>query len=122
MQQPPTADEVRALIAPLDATDRKVLAGLVLAFMAEPTKIRDEEWRSEAFVHLALVAHGHQDDGSPATTEDVERIRTYAQARRTDIMNAAVALFVRIAEEVRDREGGFTFADVKKIVADYLQT
>ena len=67
MQTPPTPDEVRALIAPLVELDRKVLGGLAAVMIAQSDKVRDQEWLSEQFVHLAVVAHGIEDeDGGEA--------------------------------------------------------
>ena len=39
MKQPPTPDELREIIAPLDDLDRKVLGGIVARWMAEPTTV-----------------------------------------------------------------------------------
>ncbi len=137
MQTPPTPDEVRALIAPLVELDRKVLGGLAAVMIAQSDKVRDQEWLSEQFVHLAVVAHGIEDeDGGEAgasaapasaesastesaSTEDVEKIRAYAQARMPDIMLAAAKLFVRIAEDLRGR-ASYTFDDAQGLVRDYL--
>ena len=119
MDRLPTPDETRALIAPLDDLDRKVLGGLVALWIAAPDRVRDREWTAEQFVHLATVAHGFAGDG-PATTDDVERIRTYAQRRLEALVRIAFALFVRIADDLRPRGAEATFADAQAAIARYL--
>lgn len=116
----PTPEQVRTLVAPLDAIDRKVLGGLVALMMAEPSKVRDPEWMSERFVQVSVVALGAGDDEAAATDADVERVRDYATRRMPDLMLAAASLFVRTAEDLRGRAGGFTFDDARAVVRGYL--
>ena len=120
MKQPPTPDELREIIAPLDDLDRKVLGGIVAVWMAEPTKLRDQEWTAQQFVHVATVAYGFDGEQGPASTEDVERIRGYAQARMDDVLRVGLGLFVRVASEMQAREGGFDYEDAQECVRGYL--
>jgi hypothetical protein len=126
MNGAPTPEEVREKIAPLDDLDRKVLGGMVAVWMAEPAKLRDREWTAQQFVHVATVAHGfdaEQDLGpgqGAATSEDVERVRSYAQRRMDDLLLVGLALFVRVATDMQAREGGFNYEDAQECVRGYL--
>lgn len=120
MKQAPTPEEVRAQIAPLDDLDRKVLGGMVAVWMAEPKRIRDQEWTAQQFVHVATVAHGFDGEAGPASSEDVERVRGYAQQRMDDVLRVGLGLFVRVATDMQARAGGFNFEDAQECVRGYL--
>lgn len=120
MHQVPSPDDVRQRLASLDELDRKVVGGMVALCMAEPGRIRDREWIAERFVHIATIAHGFDAEHGPATTEDVERFRLYAQARMNDVMQATLLLFVRTAEDLRTRGGPADLAVARVIVCSYL--
>lgn len=120
MQRVPSPTEVRALVAPLDEQDRKVLGGLCAWMMAEPARIRDREWLAQRFVEVAVVARC-EDDGASATTADVELVRSYAATRMPDLLVTAVALFVRTAEDLRSEGIPATMERANAIVRDYLQ-
>lgn len=115
----PPAD-VRALVAPLDEVDRKVVGGLCAWMMAEPTRVRDREWLAQRFVEVAVVARGG-DDASAATTEDVELVRSYAATRMPGLVVAATALFVRTAEDLKASGEPITMERASAIVRGYLQ-
>lgn len=122
----PSAGELRDLIAPLDDLDRKVLGGLVAVWMAEPGRIRDREWTAQHFVQIATIAHGFDAAaaaGEPvaATGEDVERIRIYAQQRMEQVVRIGFALFVRVAHDLRERPGGFTYENAQDCVRGHLE-
>ncbi len=120
MQRPPTPDEVRELVRELDDRERKIAGGMLALMIVEPTKSRDQEWMSERFVQVAVVAHGFDPQGAHATTEDVATIESYARDHMGRIVKVALALFVRTAEELRDLGEGYTFDDAQRIVAGYL--
>jgi hypothetical protein len=120
MQHVPSNAEVNDLVRALDDLDRKVVGGLVALWMVEPARVRDREWTAERFVHVATVAHGFDATDGPASTDDVERIRAYANARMPAVLHAALALFVRVADDLRARGGGFSLADAQGLVSGYL--
>ncbi len=122
MDRAPTPDEVRALVQPLDDLDRKVLGGLVALLMSHPGRVRDREWIAEQFVAVATVAHGFDDQGGPATSDDVERIRAYAADRMGRVVGVGLALFVRVAADLHARGAAFTFADAQAAVGGYLSS
>jgi len=120
MERVPTPSEVGALLRPLDDLDKKVLGGLVALWMAAPARVRDREWTAQQFVQVATVAHGFDGEHGPATNDDVERIRVYAQQRMDRVVCCGLALFVRVAADLRERGGGATFADAQAAVVGYL--
>ena len=121
MNEIPTPDEVCDLVRPLDDLDRKVLGGLVALWMSDPSKIRDKEWTSECFVHVSTVAHGFDVNTGPATSEDVEVIRKYAEQRMDTVLRVGFALFVRVAHDMQEREAGFSFENAQECVRKYLE-
>ncbi len=122
MQRIPTADEVKALVRPLDQLDRKIVGGLLALLIADPVRIRDREWLSQQFVQLAVVGHGFDRDGgdAAASSDDVELVRLYAERRMPDVLAATAAVFVRVADDLRARNGGFGLADAQAAVRGYL--
>jgi hypothetical protein len=119
MQSPPTSDEVRVLLTPLDELDRKVVGGLVALMMTKPGSVRDQEWIAEQFVNTAVIAHGFEGDAE-ASDEDVKTIQNYARARMPDLTLAAASLFVRIAEDLRQSGDAPTLEAAKIILQGYL--
>jgi hypothetical protein len=119
MQRVPTQDEVRQQIQPLDELDRKVLGGMVALLMSEPKRLRDREWVAQQFVQVAVVAHGFAGEGDDASTDDVERVRLYANLRMSVILDATLALFVRVAEDLRGSQGA-TLEMARGLVHGYL--
>jgi hypothetical protein len=120
MDHVPTPAELGELLRPLDNLDKKVLGGLVASWMAEPARVRDREWTAQTFVQVATVAHGFDGEQGPATSGDVERIRVYAQECMDRVVRVGLALFVRVAADLRERGTGFTFADAQAAVVGYL--
>ncbi len=123
MSDAPTPEEVRELIAPFDARDRKVLGGVVALLMSEPARIRDGEWLNERFLQVATFAHGFDEEGGAEVaggTDAVELVRGYAEQRRRPILNAAIALFVRTAEELQAGGSPPSMEAAQQIVSAYL--
>jgi hypothetical protein len=121
MNQLPTNDEVHAMLRPLDDLDRKVLGGIVALWMSEPSKVKDREWTAQHFVHVATVAHGFDSNDGPATSEHVETIRSYAQASMDTVIRVGFALFVRVAQDMQERDGGFSYENAQECVRVYLE-
>ena len=121
MNQLPTSAEMHAMLAPTTDLDRKVLGGLVALWMVDPSKVKDREWTAEQFVHIAAVAHGFDGDDGPATNEHVEMIRSYAEGRMETVLRVGFALFVRVAHDLQQREGGFTYENAQECVRGYLE-
>ncbi|MFN3244041.1 MAG: hypothetical protein ACE37K_21220 [Planctomycetota bacterium] len=121
MDHVPTPDEMHELVRPMNDLDRKVLGGLVALWMAEPGRVRDREWTSQQFVHVATVAHGFDGEQGPASTEDVEVIRSYAQTNMDQVLRVGLSLFVRVAHDMQEREGGFSYENAQECVRGYLE-
>lgn len=120
MQHVPSADEVRARLRALDELDRKVVGGLVALLMSAPQRVRDREWLAERFVHVATVAHGFAGEGDTASSDDVERVRLYAQLRLHDLLQVTLLLFVRVAEDLQARGGTPDHHAAQAIARGYL--
>jgi hypothetical protein len=121
MNQLPTNDEVHAMLRPLGDLDRKVIGGIVALWMSEPSKVKDREWTAQHFVHVATVAHGFGSNDGPATSEHVETIRSYAQASMDTVIRVGFALFVRVAQDMQERDGGFSYENAQECVRVYLE-
>lgn len=126
MDHVPSVDEMRELVRPLGPLDRKVLGGLLAVWMTEPGRIKDREWTSQHFVQIATIAHGFEaaDEAGEtvqATPADIERIRSYAQQRMESVLRVGFALFVRVAVDLQQQQGGFTFENAQDCVRGYLE-
>ncbi len=108
------------MVRPLEDVDRKVLGGLVALWMSDPSKMRDKEWTSTCFVHVATVAHGFDENGA-ATSDDVDVIQKYANDRMATVLRVGFALFVRVANDMQEREDGFSFENAQESVRTYLE-
>jgi hypothetical protein len=117
--RPPTADEIAALLQPLPDLDRKIVAGIAALLMADPAQVRDQEQLARTFLQVAVVAHGFDAEDGPATTAHVEQMQEFARLRMRPILNAAVALFVRVADDLAGRPQA-TLSDARDAVAGYL--
>lgn len=115
----PSVAEIGELLAPLDDRDRKVAGGLTALLMAEPAGIRDPEWQARAFLQVAVVAFGFDGQQGQASSDDVALVQRYAQGRLRPLWNVAVALLVRVAEDLRDRCRP-SLDDARVVVAEYL--
>lgn len=120
MNELPTPAEMHEMVRPLEDVDRKVLGGLVALWMSDPSKMRDKEWTSTCFVHVATVAHGFDENGA-ATSDDVDVIQKYANDRMATVLRVGFALFVRVANDMQEREGGFIFENAQESVRTYLE-
>ena len=121
MDHVPTPEEMHDLVRPLADLDRKVLGGLVALWMSEPGRVKDREWTAQQFVQVATVAHGFDEHEGPATTEDVETIRSYAEGHMERVVRVGLMLFVRVAHDMQGREGGFSFENARDCVRGYLE-
>ncbi len=125
MDAAPTPEELRARIAPLDARDRKVLGALVALMMSEPGRVRDREWLDQRFVEVAVFAHGfdaEEEAGAASAPDAVEQVRAYAVARSRPLLDAALALFVRTAEELQAADAPPSMEAAQAIVRGYLDS
>ena len=47
-------------------------------------------------------------------------MRSYAQTRMDDILRIGLGLFIRVAQDMQGREGGFSYEDAQERVRSYL--
>ncbi len=118
----PTGGDLQAMLRALSAMDRMIVGGVTAWMMAEPQRVRDREWIAQRFVEIAAQAiTGAAPEENAATTDDVERVRAFAQTRMPDLITAATALFVRTAEDLQQQGGAVTMERANAIVRDYLK-
>ena len=115
----PSVAELDELLAPLDDRDRKVAGGLTAMLMAEPANLRDAEWQARTFLQVAVVAFGFDGQSGQASSDEVALVQRYAQQRLRPLWNVAVALFVRVAEDLRGQSRP-KLDDARAAVAGYL--
>lgn len=108
MESPPPA-EVRAALAPLDAREQKIVAGMLTVMIQHPSRVRDKEWISEQLTHLALLAGEFEVDSAQA---GVQAVQDYLQARANELVRASFLLFQRVGLDLAPRAAeGFTFEE-----------
>ncbi|MBK8100208.1 MAG: hypothetical protein IPK26_24155 [Planctomycetes bacterium] len=65
------------------------------------------------------MAFGFDGQPGPASSDEVALVQRHAQQRLRPLWNVAVALFVRVAEDLRGKAGP-TLDDARAAVAGYL--
>ncbi len=104
MNSVPDAAQLRADLAALPVLDRKVVGGLTILLISEPGNVRNREWLAERFVQLAVVAHGFGEASSSDAA--VATIESYAKERMGELVGRSLAVFVRVAEDLKAAQAG----------------
>jgi len=110
--------ELDAALDGLDATQRKILGGLVVTMIKHHDRIREREWFAEQFASAVALATELEDTSS--TFEGIERVQSYAQQHFAHLGGVAFGIFTRVAAEMQERPG-FTFEDASAQVLVHLQ-
>ena len=114
----PTPEDVRSTLAPLDARQQKIVAGLFTVMVQNPPKVRDREWMSEQLTHLTLLAGDFEAD-TPA--DGVQVVQDYLRVHAMELVSAAILLFQRVGLDLAPRaEEGFTIEDAMKVGLSYF--
>jgi hypothetical protein len=102
----PTRDELRRELACLDATQQKLVGGVLAVLFRQPERVRDREWVAEQFTQVTLLAA--HDGGLGGTLHGVEHahegvdvVQEYVRRNIDRVLNVCVALFVHVADDVR---------------------
>ncbi|QDV05267.1 hypothetical protein Poly30_07630 [Planctomycetes bacterium Poly30] len=74
----------------------------------EPTRVQDREWMSEQFTQVALLT-GQFDEVEHAH-EGLEIAQQWIQANISTVLNACYALFVHVADDMRQEHGERPFS------------
>ena len=106
--QVPSRETLRASLADFDETRKKLVGGMLAVMFASPDKIRDREWISEQFTQVALLTGRFE--GVEHAHEGVEIAREWISENLTPVMNACYALFVHVADDMRQRHGEASFS------------
>ena len=107
MQVPPR-DELRARLTDFDDIQTKVVGGVLAVMFGSPTKVQDREWMSEQFTQVALLT-GQFEEAEHAH-EGLDQAREWIQANISPVLNACFALFVHVADDMRQQHGEETFS------------
>ena len=107
MKVPPRA-ELRRTLAGFDDMRTKVVGGVLAAMFSSPERVRDREWISEQFTQVALLTGEFEDVGE--AHEGFEAARSWIRAHIDEVLSACYALFVHVAEDLRQRHGDESFS------------
>lgn len=104
----PDRDTLRAELAGFDDIDTKVVGGMLAVMFGQPAKIRDREWMSEQFTQVALLTGQFED--SKDAQDGVARAQEWISANIGRILSSCVALFVHVADDMKQRFGEQEFS------------
>ena len=104
----PSRAELRTSLSGFTEVEKKVVGGVLAAMFASPERVRDREWVVEQFTQVALLTGQFEDAG--AAHEGVEAARAWVRAHIDSALNACFALFVHVADDMRQRHGEATFS------------
>lgn len=107
MQVPPR-DELRRSLQTFDETRKKVVGGTLAAMFAAPDRVRDREWIVEQFTQVALLTGEFEDVGE--AHEGFEAARGWVRTHIDEVLNACYALFVHVADDLRQSRGDGSFS------------
>lgn len=107
MQVPPR-DVLRKELSRFDPLQTKVVGGVLAVMFGSPDRVRDREWMSEQFTQVVLLT-GHFEDAEHAH-EGVEQVQAWVEGQIHSVMNACFALFVHVAEDMRQKHGEVSFS------------
>lgn len=108
MRDLPDPQQIRAGIRALDATEKKVLGGMIVVMIRHHGKIKDQEWVAENFTRLAVAALGFGHEG-PAD-EDIAAVEAFVAKSMGPVLDVAFPLFARVAADMRTRAGVAAFS------------
>ncbi len=100
----PTRDVLRAELAQYGETRKKVVGGLLAVMFQSPDRVRDREWIVEQFTQVALLTG--QFDHIEHAHDGVEVAQEWIRDNVDALLNACYALFVHVAQDLGDADGG----------------
>ncbi len=106
--QVPPRDQLRADLGAFDEVRTKVVGGVLAVMFASPEKIQDRNWMAEQFTQVALLTGQFDDAGDPSI--GVAAVEAWVQGNIHPVLNACYALFVHVAEDMRQQHGGEPFS------------
>ena len=116
----PTASEVRKALLHFDSRHQKIVSGLLVEMIKNPTRVRERDWVVEQLAELTLLT-GDFEDATPES--GAEAVREFVREHADEILNASFLLFQRVGMDLAPRAAeGFTLEDAVKCGLDYLPT
>ena len=117
----PGPKEIRAAIAELNGTERKVLGGMVVLMIHNHQKIKDQEWVAESFTRVSVSALERNTEGP--VDEDIQVVSTFIEKSMGPVLNVAFPLFAQVAVDMQGQTGdaGFTLEDACTQALHYFE-
>lgn len=116
----PTPSEVRQALSHFDGRQQKIVSGLLVAMMQNPTRVKERDWIVEQLAELTLLT-GEFEDESPES--GAQAVKDFVGSNLDEILNAAYLLFQRVGLDLAPRAAeGFSLEDAVKVAVDYLPT
>ena len=103
----PGPDQIRASIVALDATEKKVLGGMIVVMIRNHEKIKDQEWVAENFTRISVGALGLL--AASPVDEDIENVSKFVEKSMGPVLNVAFPLFAQVAADMLQRSSGTPF-------------
>ncbi len=114
----PTASEVRKALLHFDSRHQKIVSGLLVEMMKNPTRVRERDWVIEQLAELTLLT-GDFEDATPES--GAAAVREFVREHADEILNASFLLFQRVGMDLAPRAAeGFTLEDAVKCGLDYF--
>ena len=118
MADMPGPDEIRASIQALDATEKKVLGGMIVLMIRNYSRIKDQEWVAENFTRLSVAALGLDEAGE--VDADIDKVRAFIENSMGRVLNSAFPLFAQVAADMQ-RKGGADKFTLEEACAEALR-
>jgi len=114
----PTQREVCQALLHFDGRQQKIVSGLLVAMMQNPTRVKEREWIVEQLAELTLLT-GDFEDETPES--GAQAVKEFVGSNADEILNATYLLFQRVGLDLAPRAAeGFGLEDALKVAVGYL--
>ena len=116
----PSEEQVRQALAHLDPRQQKIVSGMLVVMIKNPTQVQDREWITEQLTEITLLTCEADGDAEEIS---VQIIQDFLQNNTSELLNGAFLLFQRVAVELEPKaqtEAGFTFEEAMQCALAYL--
>ena len=113
----PSEEQVRQTLARLEPRQQKIVCGMLVVMIKNPTRVQDREWVTEQLTEITLLTCEVDD------TEDVsvQIIQDFLHNNTSELLNSAFLLFQRVAIELEPlADDGFSFEEAMQRALAYL--
>ena len=116
----PSEEQVRQALAHLDPRQQKIVCGMIVVMIKNPTRVQDREWITEQLTEITLLTCEADGDAEEVS---VQVIQDFLMNNTSELLNGAFLLFQRVAVELEPKaqsEDGFTFEEAMQLALAYL--